>query len=335
MKKQWTGIRMFAAAVLALGFGMGSVSAAQPPVKLRVAITQSAAQGVVWLADIYGLYKEQGLDVELVNFRNPSDMISAGVSGAVNLISSGVEQPALLAERGVAPWRDIVASLGASAFSIVIQPDRNITPGDFKALKGMKFGMSGLGRPGHSVAKSLLKDAGLDPDNDVTYVEIPPGPQGVVAWERKIADVSVVNEPVTSALMARKTAKMFVDLREGKHGALSQVAQSTVLAPVSLIKSERQALERFVTANCRAAKRGRENPEEAAKLLAARWGSDTGADPEIVKAGILATAKAWKTEIPEAPTVAWLKLLVDAKTLKGMHKFTDVVDTSFRKLWSC
>jgi ABC-type nitrate/sulfonate/bicarbonate transport system substrate-binding protein len=320
----------------ALMLGSGAVHGQTSPLKLKVATSQTGAQATVWLADIYGYYKQQGLDVEVINFRNPADMIPAGISGAVNLINSGIEQPALLAQRGgVAPWRGMVATYGASAFSIVIQPSLNIKPGDFKALKGLKFGMSGFGRPGHSVAKSLLKDAGLDPENDVTYVEIPPGPEGIVAWERRIADVSVVNEPVTSALMARKTAKMFVDLREGKNGALSQVSQSVVLAPVSLINSERSALERFVSANCQAAKRGRQNPEEAARLLSERWGSNTAADPEVIKAGIVASAKAWKSEIPEASTIAWFKLLVDSKSLKAVPKFTDVVDTSFSKFWTC
>jgi NitT/TauT family transport system substrate-binding protein len=310
-------------------FGQGK------PVKFRVAISQSAAQAPVWLADAWGLYKKQGLDVELLNFRNPADMISAGVTGAANLIASGIEQPAVLAERGLPPWRDIIAIYGASSFSIVVQPDSKVAIGDFKAFKGGKFGMSGFGRPAHMVAKALLKEAGLDADNDVTYVEIPPGPEGVAAWERKIADVAVVNEPVTSSLLIRKSAKMFLDLREGKHGALSQVPQATVMAPLSLIKSERQALDKLVTATCQASKRGRENPDDAAKALAERWGSETGADPQIARAGTVASAKAWKSEIPEAPTMAWLQLLVDAKILKALPKFHDVVDTSFTKLWSC
>ena len=331
VKSLCSTVGMFAIIMVLSGAAYGQASS----LKLKVATSQTGAQATVWLADIYGFYKQQGLDVEIINFRNPADMIPAGISGAVNLINSGVEQPALLAQRGVAPWRGIVASYGASAFSIVIQPTLNIKPGDFKALKGLRMGVSGLGRPAHSVAKALLREAGLDPENDVTYVEQPPGPEGITAWERKLADVAVVNEPVTSGLMLRKTAKMFVDLREGKNGPVSQVAQAAVIAPVSLISSNRSELDRFVTAICLATKRAVQNPDEAARLLAERWGSDTGADAVIVKAGVVASAVAWKTEIPEVPTNAWLKLLVDSQILKVQPKFNEVVDTSFSKGWRC
>lgn len=335
MKNMLNRVCGSAGLIAVVALASGAAFAQSSPLKIKVATSQTGAQATLWLADIYGLFKQQGLDVEIINFRNPADMIPAGVSGAVNMISSGVEQPALLAQRNVAPWRNIVATYGASAFSVVMQPDLNIKPGDFKALKGLKVGVPGLGRPAHSVAKALLKEAGLDPDNDVTYVEQPPGPEGVTAWERKIADVAVTNEPVTSGLLLRKSAKMFVDLRAGKNGAISQVPQATILVPLSLINSNRGELEKFATAICLATKRAVQNPEAAANLLAERYGANTGADASIVKAGILASAIAWKTDIPEGPTNAWLKVLVDAGILKAMPKFNEVVDTSFSKSWHC
>lgn len=323
--------------VLAALCASSTASLAQAkPLKLRIGVTQTAATAPATLAEIYGTYKEQGLDVEVVSFRGAVELISAGVGGSLNLMATGVEQPAFLAARKAEPWKDIVAILGRSAFSIVVQPDKKITPGDFKAIKGWTMGIPGLGRPAHSVVKSLLKDAGLNPETDVTYVEQPSGPPGIVAWEQKRADIAVVNEPVTSTLLERKTAKMFVDLRAGKHGPLSLVPQATVLAPVALIKSERATLERFVTAICKAAKRGRENPKEAATLLAQKWGAETkGTEADALVAGIVATAPAWTVEIPRAPVEAWFKVLVEANALKQMPKYEEVVDTSFSRFWSC
>src|SRR5260370_880056 len=143
----------------------GSVEAyaESAPVKLNIAIGHSGPQAVVWLADIYGLYKQQGLDVEITDFRNASDTVAAGASGAVNVIASGIETPAILTQRGLAPWRSIVAIYGASAFSIVAQPDLKIVPGDLKALKGLRIGVSGLGRPSYAVGVFFLRQAGLDP----------------------------------------------------------------------------------------------------------------------------------------------------------------------------
>jgi NitT/TauT family transport system substrate-binding protein len=318
-----------------LAGGSVEASAESAPVKLTIAIGRSGPQAVVWLAEIYGLYKQQGLDVEITDFRNASDTVAAGASGAVNVIASGIETPAILTQRGLAPWRNIVAIYGTSAFSIVAQPDLKIVPGDLKALKGLRIGVSGLGRPSYAVGVFFLRQAGLDPDNDVTFVEQPPGPEGVVAWDRRIADVAVVNEPVTSALLLRKSAKMFLDLRQGKNGPISQAPQAAVQVPLSLIRNNRAELERFVTAVCLATKRAVQNPKEAAQLLAQRWGSDAGGDADVVKAGIIASAVGWKNEIPREPTMAWFDLLTNMKILNKLPAFDDVVDVSFSKGWHC
>lgn len=303
--------------------------------KVRIGTTQTAAVAPAWLAEIYGTYKEQGVEVELINFRGAVELISAGVGGSLELMATGVEQPALLAERGAEPWRDIVALLGSSAFSIVVQPSSKIKAGDFAATKGMRWGIPGLGRPSHSIVKVLLKEAGLDPENDVNYVDQPSGPEGIIAWERQRSDIAIVNEPVTSSLISRGSARMFVDLREGRHGAISQVPQATLLAPLRLIKNERAVMDRVVRAVCLAAKRGRQNPDEAARLLAVRWGAEKGADVEILRSGIIKAAPAWTPQLPEGPVNAWFKVLVEAKALKQVPRYGDVVDTSFSKLWEC
>ena len=335
-KAMGKSLRLMLAAALGV-LAMASGSTLAQGVKLKVATSQTGAQALVWLADTWGIFKQNGVDVEVVNFRNPADMIPAGVSGAVNLINSGIEQPALLAQRGgVPPWRAFVATYGASAFSIVAQPRlTNLIPNDFKQFKGMKVGITGHGRPAHSLIKAFLKEAGLDPDNDVTYVEQPPGPEGIASWERGLADIAVTNEPVTSALMIKKTARMFIDLREGKHGPASTVPQAAVLAPVSLINSNRGELERFTLSICQAAKRAMSNVDAAANAAAERYGANTGADAAIVKAGLVASAVAWKVDIPEAPTMSWIKLMQDSNILKIQPKFNEIVDTSFSKNWKC
>ena len=301
----------------------------------KIGVTQTAAVAPAWLADIYGYYKDAGIDAELVNFRSPTELVPAGLSGALTLMTVGVENPAILAERGTAPWRNIAALLGASAFSIVARPDIMATPGDMKALKGKTVATPGIGRPAAYVLKSLLKEAGLDAENDVTYVEQPPGPEGVAVWEQRKPDFAIVNEPVTSAILARGTAKMFLDLRAGKNGPVSQVPQATITAPAALIASDRANIVKIVGAICKAAKRGRDNPQEAADMLAKRWGADTGADAAVVKAGIIATAPAWTANVAEAPTNAWLNILVGAKVLKSVPKFGDIVETSLAPDWKC
>src|SRR5260370_42607347 len=89
----------------------GSVEAyaESAPVKLNIAIGRSGPQAVVWLAEIYGLYKQQGLDVEITAFPNARDTVAAGASGAANGIARGIETPAILTHRGLLPSRSISA----------------------------------------------------------------------------------------------------------------------------------------------------------------------------------------------------------------------------------
>lgn len=331
--------RTLAALLLA---GVAAMALAQPastqkPRQLKVGAVPAGALGLVFLADIYGYYREEGLDVEVITFRAGADVITAGMSGSLDIITGGVEHPATLFERGAPPWKSIAGLLSTSPFSIVSRTGVDIKPADFAALKGRRIGTPGVGRSAHMVISALLKEAGLDAAKDVTFFEIPSGAPGVSAFERSGVDAAIVNEPVTSALLARNAARMFADLSTGKFGPVSTFPQAVAIASQRLIDLDRPSLERFVRAVCRAGKRGSANAEEAADLLVRRFGgASTPAAAEELKVGLRKFASGWgNIELPAAPIEAWFKVLVENGALKKPTSYDSVVDAKFRGQWKC
>jgi ABC-type nitrate/sulfonate/bicarbonate transport system substrate-binding protein len=89
-------------------------SQAPPPAPLPIVVNQSAingAQAGIWTAYDTGLFREQGLDVELVNISSTTQALKAMVAGQLHL---GTLDPAA-AIQASAEGADVVLLFGAAA----------------------------------------------------------------------------------------------------------------------------------------------------------------------------------------------------------------------------
>jgi NitT/TauT family transport system substrate-binding protein len=114
-----------------------------------------------------GIFRRNGLDLEVVYVNSGSLLSQALIAGTFDLsFSQGAE--AMVAKLRGADVR--IAAVIANHFNHVYLAAPSIT--SFKQLKGKKVAVSRFGSGSHFQTNLALKEGGLDPEKDVTVLQI-------------------------------------------------------------------------------------------------------------------------------------------------------------------
>jgi NitT/TauT family transport system substrate-binding protein len=166
---------------------------------ITVGATSSTSDAPIYIADRKGFFRDEGLDVKVVNFRSAADMVAplgagqieAGAgsasAGLYNAVARGIRIK-IVADKASSP-------AGYGATKILVRKD-HIDSGryrELKDLKGMKFAMNAPGVSNTSTLNTLLKSVGLK-YSDVETVDMPL-PDHVAALKNKSVDASASVEP--------------------------------------------------------------------------------------------------------------------------------------------
>ena len=154
-------------AALALSCGMEAASA-QTLDKIRLGYSGTGINNYVLdMGKRQGIFRKNGLDMEVVYVNSGSLLSQALIAGTFDLsFSQGSE--AMIAKLRGADVR--IAAVIANRFNHVYLAAPSIT--SFKQLKGKKVAVSRFGSGSHFQTNLALKDGGLDPEKDVTVLQI-------------------------------------------------------------------------------------------------------------------------------------------------------------------
>ena len=225
--------------VLNLGFGWEIVNGQTQLEKLRVAysaISPTQIHGVVPLEA--GLYKKNGLDVELVLFSGAPLAVSAMIAGETPIIQAA----AVGVVNSQINGSDAILLTGAiNRFPYQLYVDKTITR--IQDLKGKKFGIARIGAGDHSSAMIVLKRQGLDPQKDLTFVQVGSVPTRLAALVGGSIQATLLIPPET--LQAKQAGfKMLLDFT-----ALDVEYQHTGIATTrSFVRNKPDIVRRFVKA---------------------------------------------------------------------------------------
>lgn len=207
-------------AIAALAGLLPGLAAAQA-LPANVAVYTGALVTVpTYVAKDLGIYGKHGLNVSLLDFRAAPDATAALFSGAVDLMSNSPGNMMLVNSRG----RDLVAvvdNFPAPVWSLVVGKDVAIPgkaagyPALMRDLRGKKIGVPAIGSDGHNFARRFLRDAGMDPEKDVTFLAVGLGPDAVAAFKVGQLDAVMAIEPVQTVLEALG-GKVVLDLLADK-----------------------------------------------------------------------------------------------------------------------
>lgn len=201
--KHWTSKLIVASLATALMAG-----SAQAQDAVRVGILKMAALTNPWVAQKEGMFKANGLDVSLVEFRAGSEAASALQGGSVDIILMIPGTAMTANERGfdmVSIFQNEVAKeKGPDSGSIQVRKDSNIN--SLKDLAGKRVAVSQLHSQNTVGAQMLIKNAGVDLST-VQFLELPL-PTQFDALKNNRVDAVVTVDPYTTQLQVSGLGKV-------------------------------------------------------------------------------------------------------------------------------
>lgn len=136
--------------------------------RLRVAYSAiSPTQLHGWLPVETGFYRKNGLDVEMVLFTGAPVAVAALVAGETPIIqaaAAGVISSNLAGSGAVM----LAGAINRFPYQLFVTPEIK----SIQDLKGKKFGVARIGAGDYSSATIVLKRQGLDPERELTFVQV-------------------------------------------------------------------------------------------------------------------------------------------------------------------
>ncbi|WP_313822549.1 ABC transporter substrate-binding protein [Citricoccus sp.] len=264
------------------------------------------AQPHLYTPYFYDQFAPEGKSFEIVLFDSSSDIKNAVVSGSVDLGVTGA--PSVLA--GLADGQDvkIIASSADGGSRIVGAPD--IT--DPQDLAGKTIGYP-MGASQEILLKLTLEDLGIDPDNDVTLVNLPFSEMANAYTSGQIDAMSSAEIGPSVAMDAGA-----VDIVSPYDTPVGEV--NIVLAATGeFVAEEPDLAQEVVDTHIQASEYMAENPEEWSAGLV----EDFGMDAAVADLAIQNVTPRWELDDDYQAQVAAL-----AEQMLAFGQVSEGVDTS-------
>ncbi|PIQ51385.1 MAG: ABC transporter substrate-binding protein [Comamonadaceae bacterium CG12_big_fil_rev_8_21_14_0_65_59_15] len=158
-----------------------------------------------------GYFKDEGLDVTVVDFAGGSKALQAVVGGSADVVSGAFEHTLNMQLKGQ-PMRAFVLQGLAPQIVLGINPK---TMPNFKSvadLKGKKIGVTAPGSSTNIMANFVLAKAGLKP-SDVSFIGVGAGKGAVAAMQAGQIDAVSNLDPVITLLTRSGHLKIVTDTR--------------------------------------------------------------------------------------------------------------------------
>lgn len=163
------------------------------------------------VAEQLGYFKDEGLDLEIVDFAGGSRALQAVVGGSADVVSGAFEHTINMQTKG---QRMAAFVLQGAAPQIVLGINPKTMP-NFKSvadLKGKKIGVTAPGSSTNVMANFVLAKAGLKP-TDVSFVGVGAGNGAVAAMRAGQIDAISNLDPVITLLQRSGDLKIVSDTR--------------------------------------------------------------------------------------------------------------------------
>jgi ABC-type nitrate/sulfonate/bicarbonate transport system substrate-binding protein len=207
-------------------------------------------------------------------------------------------------------------------------PNKGKYPDVIRDLKGAKIGVTARASAVENFLRAMLKDAGLDPDKDVTIVATGAVNTSIPALQNGLIDAWMGFEPGTTiALDQMKIGASIVDLRKEGPETLTNYESNAFAATSSYISSHDAVIKHLVTAIDQAQKwiADPANKAELETIVASNMQIDKSLIPTMLDDN-LATFGA---VIPQKNIQNSIDLMKQANLIKGSPTYADVVATQY------
>ena len=274
--------------------------------RIHYGTTNSTSHLPVWVAKDAGLFAKNGLNVEPVHIRGGA-LITMGIMGG-SLQFSGAGAESVVAAR--VEGGDVVLL----ACPVDADPVYLITRPEIKSaaeIKGKATAVTRLGSTTHFYLRAALKNIGLDPEKDVTILQLGAGPEMVTALETGRISAAAFTTRYALPFLDRKWP-MLVDLSKTD----LVYPSSCVTSSRAFIKSEPKVVESFLRAYADGIQMIKKNSALAEKSFS-KWLREKDAD--LVKKSVDAYVRIFKFP-PYVPDKGIENVLADLAMRRSVSK---------------
>ncbi len=192
----------------------------------------------LWVAQEAGLFKKYNLEALLVSVQGSARGAQALLSGDADVAALGGEVVVLSSLKG--GNMKIFAGM-VDVFPSTIFATKNITRPD--QLKGKKIAISTFGSSSDFSVRYALRNMGINPDKDVTILQIGNQPNRFAALTSGAVEATIINPPLT--LQAKRMGyQPLVDLAASG----LKYPQAELVSLPSYMKSHEDVMRRLVRA---------------------------------------------------------------------------------------
>ena len=233
--------------------------AAQPltPVKVGCVVLGDFGINAPTLVGIEkGLFKQNGLDAEMIPFKGGPDLLKGVLAGAADIGLTGATDPLVFRERGTT-IRAVATILEKNHFTLTVTSQIKRV----EDLKGGTIGVTAVGSTTWVFARMLAKKMGWDPEKDVKIVGVG-GIDAQAAALRRGETQGVIFGDAGAVLESQGIGRIIMRLDEVTPKWISLSAYSTD----ELIKTKKDTLGRTLRSIFQGAKYCRDNTEESIRI---------------------------------------------------------------------
>ncbi len=330
----WTRRALSLAAACAIASAM-LTAPAMALEKVKLSIFQSNfCCFAVYVAKHLKLFEKHGVDVDLV--------YGTGIQPANIFVSGSADAGAFAVEHGVT-----VISKGQDIKLIVLQQKlpplslivRNEVPMpnadkpypmNLTDLKGLKLGISGRGASTDTAIRFMLRQAGLDPERDVTIM--PVGDPGTMLASLKngvIYGAMAVDPTQTAAVLSLKIAKTVADIEGGGGPAVFHpYAYNGVFVHTAFLKDHPDTARALVAAMVEACA-VINDPARMNDLMDVAASYMKGSDPAVVKTYLEKYRSNYGAVATRKGVENVSAMLLAAKSIEKAVPYEQIVATDF------
>ena len=250
-------VRVFTSCAVVMVFGLLSFSVVEAQlIKVRAVYPSPNVQYLpAYLAQARGIFKEEGLEAELIAVRGAKEGVQALIGGDVQFaMMVGPVLPAIW--RG-ADLKLLAQMVGMPTFSLIVRPEIK----KVEDLRGKKIGVS-FGGMTFALVHDLFKLHGLDPEKGVEYINIPGSSPKVAALEKGLIAAALIAPPVEfTAIKAGFKRLVFLG------DVMPDLPFTGLVATSRYVKENATVTEKMVRAITRAVYVTSENSEAAVEVM--------------------------------------------------------------------
>ncbi len=313
--------------VLMITAAFSGCSQTQDKIKIKVSeVTHSVFYAPQYAAINLGYFEDEGIEIELTNGAGADKVMTAVISGAVDIGFAGPEAAIYVYNEGKDDYCQVFAQLTQrdGAFLLGREPDDNF---DFSKTIGKVVLPGRKGGVPYMTLEYVFKQHGVIPGKDVTFDDSVQFAMMTGAFTGGTGDFVTAFEPTASSL--EQEGKGYILASVGKESG--EIPYTAYFATKSFIEKNPETIKKFV----RAIYRGQQwvmqsSPKEIANAIAASF-PDTDIKLLEKSAESYKNIEAWSTT-PVMKQEAYEKLqtvMTEAGELKQKAPFDKVVNNTY------